>query len=165
MDNSILRYFGGMVYKALAAYDESMGKLCEIRLRAGKAVGITTEKGYCFLNANGLALTMKSPSPQQVLTVTADDIRRTFEALCRFSVHSCQGQISRGFITVAGGHRAGICGTAVYSPDGRVENLKYISGINFRIAREIKGAADRLSDCVKRPTGAVSYTHLTLPTT
>ena len=119
MDNSILRYFGGMVYKALAAYDESMGKLCEIRLRAGKAVGITTEKGYCFLNANGLALAMKSPSPQQVLTVTADDIRRTFEALCRFSVHSCQGQISRGFITVAGGHRAGICGTAVYSPDGR----------------------------------------------
>ena len=71
MDNSILRYFGGMVYKALAAYDESMGKLCEIRLRAGKAVGITTEKGYCFLNANGLALAMKSPSPQQVLTVTA----------------------------------------------------------------------------------------------
>ena len=155
MDNSILRYFGGTVYKALAAYDDSRGNLCEIRLRAGKAVGITTEKGYYFLNANGLALAMKSPSPQQMLTVTADDIRRTFEALCRFSVHSCQGQISRGFITVAGGHRAGICGTAVYSSDGRVENLKYISGINLRIAREIKGAADRLSDCVKRPTGVL----------
>ena len=39
MDNSILRYFGGTVYRALAAYDDSRGKLCEIRLRAGKAVG------------------------------------------------------------------------------------------------------------------------------
>ena len=87
MDNSILRYFGGTVYRALAAYDESMGKLCEIRLRAGKAVGITTEKGYCFLNANGLALAMKSPSPQQVLTVTADDIRRTFYLPCNAKVY------------------------------------------------------------------------------
>lgn len=151
MDNSILRYFSGMALKSLAAYDERSGKLWEIRLRSGRPLGITTEKGYAFLNSSGQAVS----SPEQGIIITPDDIRRTFEALCRFSVHSCQSQIAEGFITVSGGHRAGICGTAVCSAEGRVENLKYISGINFRIAREIIGAADKLADCAASPSGVL----------
>lgn len=150
MGNGILRYFGGTAQNALAAYDESGGRLCEVRLRAGRAMAITTEKGYAFLSSKGQAVTAAA----QAVTITAEDIRRTFEALCRFSVHSFKSQISRGFVTVSGGHRAGICGTAVYSPDGSIESMKYISGINLRIAREVKGVADKLAElCASRQAG------------
>lgn len=140
MENkSILKYFSAGVLKALSAYE---GSLWEIRLRAGGRLAVTTDKGCLYLNENGAA----SSDPGNGVSITSDDIRRTFEALCRYSVHSFQNRINQGFITVSGGHRAGICGTAVYSPDGKIENLKYISGINFRVTREVIGAADIITE-------------------
>ncbi len=134
-DKSILRYFGAGLFKALSACDE---ELREIRMRAGGRLAVTVDKGYLYLSENGSL----SDEPSKGIKISAEDIRRTFEALCRYSVHSFQSSINSGFITVPGGHRAGICGTAVIMADGKTENIKYISGINFRIAREIIGAAD-----------------------
>jgi stage III sporulation protein AA len=61
-------------------------------------------------------------------------------------VHSFGREIRAGYITVAGGHRAGFCGTAVMSEEDKsLESIKNISGVNFRIAREVKGAAEKLT--------------------
>lgn len=139
--NNILRYFGGDIQKSLSAVSE---ELCEIRLRTGRPLSAITEKGICFPDIKGVLHSL----PEDTVKVTAEDVRRTFEAVCRYSIHSFQSRISKGFVTVSGGHRVGICGTAVYSPSGTVENIKYINGLNFRIAREIKGAADEIFTAV-----------------
>ena len=42
-----------------------------------------------------------------------------------------------------GGHRIGITGNAVIK-DGKVSNINYISSLNFRIAKQILGASNRI---------------------
>lgn len=134
---SYLKYFCGGIQSALS---ECCFDINEIRMRAGRPLNIVIGTRNAFLGSGGKI----SDYAENGMIVTMEDIRRTFEALCRFSVQSFQGQISRGFITVAGGHRAGLCGTVVYSDGTRVDNIKFINGINLRIAHEVKGAADSI---------------------
>ncbi|MDD6991074.1 MAG: hypothetical protein PUI48_04525 [Oscillospiraceae bacterium] len=141
--SNVLRYFSPRVSKALT---EVRGNINEIRLRSGAPLCVTLPDQYIYLTESGAYTT----SADKALRVTSEDIRHTFEAVCRYSVHSCQSQINTGFVTVSGGHRAGLCGTAVYSPSGKIENLKYINGINFRIAGEVFGAADEIAHSIMR---------------
>ena len=48
-----------------------------------------------------------------------------------------------GYITIKGGHRIGITGSAVIS-DGKITNINYISNLNFRIARQVIGASNEI---------------------
>ena len=64
--------------------------------------------------------------------------------VCSSSMYAYEEEISRGYLTLPGGHRMGLVGEAVLTDGGRVRNLKYISGMNIRISHEVKGAADRL---------------------
>lgn len=42
-----------------------------------------------------------------------------------------------------GGHRVGITGNAIIK-DGKVTNINYISSLNFRIAKQILGASNKI---------------------
>lgn len=72
-----------------------------------------------------------------------EEIRDIFASLCEYSVHTYINEIREGFITVCGGFRVGICGTAVYE-NGKIINIKDVSALNIRIPHEIKGSADKL---------------------
>lgn len=54
------------------------------------------------------------------------------------AVYASQQMLRRGFLTLPGGHRLGLCGTAVYT-NGQISSLKEISSINLRIASERRG--------------------------
>ena len=69
------------------------------------------------------------------------DLGELLTVICKNSVYSYRENIAQGFVTLAGGHRAGICGRGVIK-DGRVQGLSVLSGINIRIARNIQNAAD-----------------------
>lgn len=90
---------------------------------------------------------------QQMIVASKRSIFDTFQNICSFSVYSRQQEINNGYITLKGGHRAGICGTAVIN-NGSITNIKDITSINIRIAREIKGCSDELYAKVK-PFGGV----------
>ena len=74
---------------------------------------------------------------------TPMDILNTLQVLCDNSIYSYQSQICQGFITILGGHRIGITGSAVMQ-NGKVININYISSLNFRIAKEIKGISNNV---------------------
>ena len=78
-----------------------------------------------------------------MLFVYQRNIFDTFQNICNYSVYSRQTEINNGYLTLKGGHRAGICGTAVMS-EGRIVNIKDITSINIRISREIIGCANEL---------------------
>jgi len=110
----------------------------EIRLRTDMPLQLTTDKGCVFIRENGTTCT----NPNADLLVCAkSDILECFRQLCEYSVHTYQNDINNGFITIKGGHRAGLCGSAV-ALNEKIINIKNISSINIRIAREIAGAAD-----------------------
>ena len=75
--------------------------------------------------------------------ITTEDILRIMEKITENSIYSYQKQICEGFITLRGGHRVGISGNVVYD-DNKVININYISSLNFRISKQIIGAAETI---------------------
>ena len=73
--------------------------------------------------------------------VKQQDILQAFEKICENSVYSYRRQICDGYITIRGGNRVGIVGSAVID-NGQVININYISSLNFRIAREQIGCSN-----------------------
>ncbi len=129
-NNSILSYLGS-VGASIAKSKYRINEMCEIRLRAGRQIALETVKGRVTLDK----------------IVTAQDINECIKIFCIYSVHSYEKEIQNGYITLKGGHRAGFCGTAVIK-DGKLEGIKDISSINLRIAREVSGCGERLSEVV-----------------
>lgn len=123
----LLLYFSEDVRKVLLPY-ELCENITEIRLRTGRNIALRIGSENILLSG---------------YSVSKEDIEYSFKAICNYSVYSYSRELSEGFITLKGGHRVGICGTAV-TENGRVNNINYISGLNFRIANERKGAADKI---------------------
>ena len=76
-------------------------------------------------------------------TVIPNDILQTLQNICDNSIYSYQKEICEGYITIKGGHRVGIAGNCVIE-NNRVINIKYISSLNFRIAKQIIGCSNRI---------------------
>lgn len=106
-----------------------LSEIDEIRLRVNRPISVSVAEKDLLLD------TAASPS----------DIEHTFKTAFSYSMHSYSKELAHGYITTQGGNRVGICGTAV-TATGRdsVDTLKYISSINIRIAREVKGCADEI---------------------
>lgn len=116
-------------------------EIYEIRLRGEKPLVLITGKGTRFLSLDG---TVRNDASDQSVICSVESIRDTFNRFCCYSVHSHLSGIVKGYITLEGGHRAGITGTAVCDSFGNITSLKDISGINIRVSREVKGCADKI---------------------
>jgi len=77
--------------------------------------------------------------------VEAEDLERLVEIASRASLHAVLDQVRRGYLTVEGGHRIGLCGTAVLR-DGEIHALRALSSADLRIARQVRGAAGPVLD-------------------
>jgi len=100
----------------------------EIRIRAGRPI---------VLECTETRVTLPEAA------VTTEQTAECVREFCGFSVHSCEKQLREGWLTLAGGHRAGFCGTAVLK-DGKVSAIRDVSSINLRIARQFVGSAEDL---------------------
>jgi stage III sporulation protein AA len=140
MNKDIIRHFCGEIRAALQKISESDFSRCqELRLRVNRSLSVYSGDETFTVDGSGALSLPGKPG----VKVRDADMKFTFESICDYSVHSFSREIKSGFITVAGGHRAGFCGTAVTDFD-RLNTVKNISGINLRIAREVKGAATPL---------------------
>ncbi len=101
----------------------------EIRLRAGYPPSLKT--------ANGEKTT-------ELAAVTSPELREILSRASRYSVHSYSESLKNGFVTLAGGHRLGVCGTAACE-NGQVIGIRNLSSINLRIARQITSLGEEAS--------------------
>ncbi|NLX63724.1 MAG: stage III sporulation protein AA [Clostridiaceae bacterium] len=130
-------YLPDRIRKAVKRIKEHyLNDLEEIRIRSGlPLMGVFSGSDY-FISEEGVL----SHSSQSALIVTPKEVNSLFLLLCEQSVYAYQDDIIRGFITLQGGHRAGICGTVVYDGD-RIKAIKDISSVNIRFSRQVKGCA------------------------
>ncbi len=136
---SALSIIKGELKNKLYSLDEEIKlQTAEIRLRTGKPVVLFGTYGCAFLSY-GQGLTKER---EKSFVCYSQDMNEIFSRLCSFSVHSHLQSIVNGFITVQGGHRVGICGTAVTDSTGAVSSVRDISSLNIRIAREKRGCAE-----------------------
>ena len=128
--------------KNLISIDPNIkNKVQEIRIRVNKPIIIVCANETLFLTCNGNLTNLANVS---LLIVNKEDIVESFRRICSYSVYSYQNEIIQGYMTIKGGHRIGICGTAVINSNYQISNIKDISSLNIRIAREIKGIANNI---------------------
>lgn len=131
-----LPYLPARVRQALAVVpEEKLAALQEIRLRSGKPVCLTLGGETVCLTASG------ELKQEGALRVSREEIVRSFQAVCSYSVYSHEKDVAEGYVTIRGGCRVGIGGTAVRKGDA-VQSLKNVGSLNFRIAGEFHGAAE-----------------------
>ena len=111
----------------------------EIRLRAGRPLSLTVMGSQFFVHQGGTCMLPR----KNCLTVTVGALETVFLNLCRHSVYSHNEELCEGYISLNGGHRAGVCGRVVLR-GGNIETIKDISSINLRIAKEVPHCADEI---------------------
>lgn len=77
--------------------------------------------------------------------VERGELDQLVEIASRASLHTVLDQVRRGYLTMEGGHRIGLCGTAVLR-EGEIHSLRNLSSANLRIARQVRGAAAPVLD-------------------
>lgn len=131
MLEEILRYFPNQIYvliENMLKQDMNLQRnLQEIRIRVGRGILLKTRQAEIIIDYQ----------------INVGEILQILEKLCENSIYAYKNQICEGFLTVRGGHRIGITGTAVTEND-KILNLKYITSLNFRIAREVINCSEQL---------------------
>jgi len=107
----------------------------EIRLRLERPLALHGRRGEFFLNERG-----KIVPAAEAYRPDGADLEKALQLLSSSSLYAFAEELRSGYITIPGGHRVGLCGQAVVE-GGRVVRLKHINGLNYRIARQIKGVA------------------------
>lgn len=114
----------------LALDEKDMERVEEIRLRVGQAPALTYPDGEKAME-NAPALSM-------------EELELLIQNASRWSLHTVLDQLRQGYLTTRGGHRLGLCGTAVME-QGQVRTIREITSANLRIAREKKGCASKVA--------------------
>jgi len=98
----------------------------EIRIRAKRPV---------LVLMNGKEIVLTNAAADSAL------IREVLEIAAGHSLYAYEDEIRQGFLTMEGGHRIGLSGTAVADETG-IRAIKDISALNIRLARQVIGCAD-----------------------
>ena len=126
-------------------------KIEEIRLRAFKPVILNFKDKSSFINKHGELIFEINNVNRNILVSSKNDLEISLKKMCNYSMYSYQKEINSGFITLKGGHRVGICGTAVYEYDKDLYicNIKDISSMNIRINQKIDNLDENILNVVK----------------
>lgn len=115
---------------------ENKDEITEIRLRVGKLLRIYFGKHEEEFN----------------VTVAKQDLLNILSNISSNSIYSVQNDINKGFVTIQGGNRIGIAGEVVVA-DGKIKNIKEISSMNIRVAKEFIGVASKIMDKIVCSSG------------
>ena len=85
--------------------------------------------------------------------ITAEVLEEILNRLLDYSYYAYEEELSRGYITIEGGHRVGICGRVALE-NGQVHLIKDVSSLNIRRSREITGASEKILGAVLSPAKA-----------
>lgn len=110
----------------------NLDNINEITLRTNKNVVVKADNKYYKVD----------------YVMSRKELDETLKKFCNLSLYAYLDEIKNGFITIEGGHRIGICGTAVLK-ENDIYNIKDISSVNIRIANEVKGCSDKLDFDIK----------------
>lgn len=102
----------------------------ELRLRAGRPPTAVLDGKECIL-------------PGCAEAVTSRMLEEIVSAATNRSCYSAEASLREGYVTLPGGHRVGLCGTAALR-ESRIQSLRELSSVSIRIARQVSCAPPEL---------------------
>lgn len=152
--DQILPYLPTKIRDMLQRADpKRMAQLEELRLKPLLCPLCRFSYDEAFLAEDGSLV----DCPEQGRAISEEELRKTLLLLSDSSFYAIEEELRRGYITLPGGHRAGLCGRAVLS-HGAVKTIKDISSVNIRIARPISGLAAPLLSRLLDEKGRLYHT-------
>ena len=136
----VLKCFGNEFYNSIGSISSDIN---EIRIRSDRPVVVYINNDAYVVNNSKAEKLENACGNTAYLTVASGELRNAFSRLCEYSIYKHQSDINNGFITVCGGHRIGICGSAVRK-DNSIKSVVDITSLNIRIAKEYLGCSDEL---------------------
>lgn len=119
---------GRLREQALAQPPEVRQMAEEFRLRAGQPLAVLLPEGERSLGA----------------AVTPEDLETLCDLATDYSRYAAEETLREGYLSVRGGFRVGLCGTAVMK-DGESTALRDLSSAAVRIAREQRGIGEAVA--------------------
>ncbi len=110
-------------------------RLCEVRIINGMPVRVCYDGAYYFLCRTGIT---KQRADAFVADARAAD--GVVMRACERSLYTVTDTLKRGYVSVAGGIRIGVCGSGVMSGT-ELTAVKDFTSVNIRLPHEIKGCA------------------------
>lgn len=123
---TLISYFPVQLRQELQKLD--WNKVEEIRIRVGQPV-----ETLCATDWN-----------RGRIPVSTDMLYEMLNYLSGYSLFAMEEEMKQGYFTIAGGHRIGLCGhISFHEKEGKKtpDFLSDISGLNIRVAHEVKGCA------------------------
>ena len=130
----------------------------EVRLRQNKPIILYGGGREYIINSKGQLVF----DLQNAYICTLEDIKNAVSLITNFSLYSFEDDIRNGFVTIDGGHRVGICGKAVLE-SGKIRTFRDISFINYRVARQVLGAADKVLNYILKEDNGIHNTLIISP--
>ncbi|AYD40601.1 stage III sporulation protein AA [Clostridium fermenticellae] len=75
--------------------------------------------------------------------VKKEDMKIVIQRISNYSIYAFEEEIKKGYITIRGGHRIGICGRCIIEKN-EVKTIKNIGSINIRICHEVSGCSNKI---------------------
>ncbi len=123
-----------LLYKAINQNEKIKEQIQEIRIRVGRPI---------ILKLHNLDILIE-------YIVNQTEVLQILEKICENSIYAYKNQICayknqicNGYITIKGGHRIVITGSAVVENE-KIINIKYITSLNFRIARQVLNCSNKI---------------------
>ena len=110
------------------------GALEELRLRAGRPPTAVLDGKERIL-------------PGCAEAVTSRMLEEIVSAATNRSCYSAEASLREGYVTLPGGHRVGLCGTAALR-ESRIQSLRELSSVSIRIARQVSCAPPEAAGCL-----------------
>lgn len=123
----------------------------EIRLRRGQPVTVSLPAGERYLSANGLTTLRQSGT----FTCSPQELETCFLRFCEESVYAHQEELRQGFLSVCGGIRVGVAGTAVVEK-GEVSTFTGVTSLCVRLPRRHRGCAGEILPYIHTSMGLSS---------
>lgn len=111
----------------------------DIHISSGQPVSICGREGVLFLTSKGKAVR----AADQGTITTPKQLHELFLQACGHSVFRHEEEIRQGFVRLGENCRVGVCGSAVVE-NGRLQTIRDITSLVYRIPRQVPGCADRL---------------------
>lgn len=112
-----------------------MAMVQEIRLRVGQPVLLSVPMGDRYLSVSGMCGLMQ----RGLLICSQEQLDACFWRFCDESVYAHEEELRQGFLSVAGGIRVGVAGTAVGGL--AVRTVRRVTSLCIRLPRLHKGCA------------------------
>ena len=135
---TILRVMPARIKEGLQKLSaQQISLLQEIRLRRQQPLLLKIGNSEWGLSAKGTCKVEES------YVISQKELVDILHAMSGFSLYAIEDELKQGYLTLEGGHRVGLTGKAVLEND-QIKTLKYMNGMNIRIAHEVIGCSERV---------------------